>query len=181
SPRYLLAATFSVMGAAIIKVQGTPSGDIWIGFALMQVAGISFAYGQIAYRDWKSYHTTIDNLAVFSMLTFGGALCAGAFSLFFSNTEHLAVSAAQWQAIMYLGCIASGLGFYLWNKGATLSNTGELAAFNNALVPLAMFVSLFIFKESQPLVFEDLFRLLTGGFFVVTAVIIATKKVSVSE
>lgn len=176
SSRYLLAATFSVIGAAIIKVQGTPSGDIWIGFALMQVAGISFAYGQVAYRDWKRSHPSIDDLAVFSILTLGGALCAGTFSLFFSHTEYLAVSSAQWQAIIYLGCIASGLGFFLWNKGATLSNAGELAAFNNAVVPLAMIVSLFIFKESQSLVAEDLFRLLTGGFFVTTAVIIAVKK-----
>ena len=176
SSRYLLAATFSVIGAAIIKVQGTPSGDIWIGFALMQVAGISFAYGQVAYRDWKRSHPSIDDLAVFSILTLGGALCAGTFSLFFSRTEYLAVSAAQWQAIIYLGCIASGLGFFLWNKGATLSNAGELAAFNNAVVPLAVIVSLFIFKESQSLVPEDLFRLLTGGFFVTTAVIIADKK-----
>ena len=176
SPRYLLAATFSVIGAAIIKVQGTPSGDIWLGFALMQVAGISFAYGEIAYRDWKRSHPFIDDLSVFSMLTLGGALCAGAFSLFFSNTEYLVVSATQWQAILYLGCIASGLGFFLWNKGATLSNAGELAAFNNAVVPLAVIVSLFIFKESQSLVPEDLFRLLTGGFFVTTAVIIAVKK-----
>ena len=181
SPRYLLAATFSVIGAAIIKVQGTPSGDIWLGFALMQVAGISFAYGQIAYRDWKRSHPFIDDLAVFSMLTLGGALCAGTFSLFFSNTEYLVVSTAQWQAILYLGCIASGLGFFLWNKGATLSNAGELAAFNNAVVPLAVIVSLFIFKESQSLTLEDLFRLLTGGFFVVAAVIIAVKKGSVSE
>ena len=129
SPWYLLAATFSVIGAAIIKVQGTPSGDIWLGFALMQVA----------------------------------------------------VSATQWQAILYLGCIASGLGFFLWNKGATLSNAGELAAFNNAVVPLAVIVSLFIFKESQSFALEDLFRLLTGGFFMVTAVIIAVKKGSVSD
>ena len=176
SPRYLLAAICSVIGAAIIKVRGAPSGDIWLGFALMQVAGISFAYGQIAYRDWKRSHLSIDDLAVFSMLTLGGAISAGVFSLFFSNTDNLAVSGAQWQAILYLGCIASGLGFFLWNKGAALTNAGELAAFNNAVIPLAMIASLFIFKESQSLVLEDLFRLLTGGFFVTTAVIIAVKK-----
>ena len=53
SSRYLWIAMLSVIGAATIKVKSVPSGDIWIGFGLMQAAGISFAFGQVAYRDWK--------------------------------------------------------------------------------------------------------------------------------
>ena len=30
--------------AGLIKVQGVPSGAVWIGFILMQIAGLSFAW-----------------------------------------------------------------------------------------------------------------------------------------
>ena len=53
----------------MIKIQGLPSGDFWIGFALMQIAGIAFAFGQIAYRDWKNTHKSVPDSAIFALLT----------------------------------------------------------------------------------------------------------------
>ena len=78
--QYVIAALLSVCGAAVIKVQGLPSGDFWTGFALMQIAGIAFAFGQIAYRDWKHTHSSVPDSAIFALLTLGGTLCAGLFS-----------------------------------------------------------------------------------------------------
>ncbi len=176
SYRYLFAALLSVSGAATIKIQGVPSGNIWIGFGLMQIAGLSFAFGQVAYRDWKRSHPSINNRMVFSMLTLGGTVCAGIFSLFFANKEALLISATQWQSILYLGFVASGLGFFLWNKGASLSNPGTLAAFNNAVVPLAVLFSLFIFGEITEVTVDDLLRLAIGGSLVIAAVMITTHK-----
>ena len=69
--RYLLVAIFSVLGAGIIKAKAVPSGDIWIGFMLMQGAGIAFAFGQVAYRDWKYNNQQINDRNVFSLLTIG--------------------------------------------------------------------------------------------------------------
>lgn len=171
SYRYLLAAVLSVVGAAVIKVQGVPSGAIWVGFALMQIAGLSFAFGQIAYRDWKRDHPLVQDHRVFALLALGGVFCTGLFSLLFANPEALSVNASQWQAILYLGCVASGLGFFLWNKGATRTNPGTLAAFNNAVIPLAMLFSLFIFGEAQAVTTEALIRLLLGGGLIATAVV----------
>ena len=74
SLKYLIAALLSISGAAVIKVQGLPSGDFWTGFALMQIAGISFAFGQIAYRDWKHTHTSVPDSTIFALLTLGGTL-----------------------------------------------------------------------------------------------------------
>mgnify|MGYP007000358436 len=51
--RYFVAAFISIAGAFVIKAETLPTGDFWLGFGLMQVAGICFAYGQVAYRDWK--------------------------------------------------------------------------------------------------------------------------------
>ena len=178
STRYLLAALLSVAGAAAIKIQGVPTGSIWIGFALMQVAGLSFAFGQVAYRDWKREHPAVHDHAVFALLALGGTCCAGLCSLFFANPEALAINPSQWQAILYLGCIASGLGFFLWNKGASRSNPGTLAAFNNALIPLAMLFSLFIFGEIEAVSAQALLRLALGGPLIAGAVIVATRKKS---
>ena len=173
---HLLAAVLSVCGAATIKAKGMPSGDIWLGFILMQIAGLSFAFGQIAYRDWKQRHASINHTAVFSMLTFGGTVFAWASSLFFADQASLAINANQWQSIFYLGFFASGLGFFLWNKGAVLCNPGTLAAFNNAVVPLALFFSLFIFGEVGVLSAGDLSRLAIGGVLIASAVFVASYK-----
>lgn len=179
SPRYLLAALLSISGAATIKIQGLPSGDFWLGFTLMQVAGIAFAFGQIAYRDWKRSQSTIKDASVFAWLTLGGTLSAGLFSCFFADPSALVISTAQWQSILYLGIVASGLGFFLWNKGATQINPGTLAAFNNAVVPLAMLFSLFIFGEIDQISKEALIRLLIGGLLVASAVTLATQSKTV--
>ena len=175
SLKYLMAALLSISGAAVIKVQGLPSGDFWTGFALMQIAGIAFAFGQIAYRDWKHTHTSVPDSAIFALLTLGGTICAGLFSLALADKASLAITSTQWLSILYLGLVASGLGFFLWNKGATKTNPGTLAAFNNAVVPLAMLFSLFIFGEIDQIKSEQLVRLVIGGFLIASAVLFAAK------
>jgi drug/metabolite transporter (DMT)-like permease len=69
--------------------------------------------------------------------------------------------------------VASGLGFFLWNKGATKVNPGTLAAFNNAVVPLAVISSLFVFGEIESLVINDLLRIILGGSLILGAVVIS--------
>ncbi|MDC0368961.1 EamA family transporter [Opitutales bacterium] len=175
SSRYLMAALLSVFGAACIKAKTIPSGDFWIGFGLMQAAGIAFAYGQVAYRDWKQKNRKMDDRAIFALLAMGGTLCAGLACVMFSDLKNLSVQPEQWKAILYLGCVASGLGFFLWNKGASVSNPGTLAAFNNAVVPLAVICSLFIFGESSLMDTENTFRLAIGSIFIGSAVYISQR------
>jgi len=102
----------------------------------------------------------------------GGTACAGMSCVIFSDLNSLSVQPDQWKAILYLGCVASGLGFFLWNKGASVSNPGTLAAFNNAVVPLAVICSLFIFGESTSMNFENTFRLVIGSILIGSAVYI---------
>ena len=123
SSRYFLIAFLSVLGAASIKAKSVPSGDIWIGFGLMQAAGISFAFGQIAYRDWKSRNPLINDRTVFFLLTIGGTICTACFCAFFTNWNKVEIQPDQWKSIIYLGFVASGLGFFFGIKeqlGATL-------------------------------------------------------------
>ena len=58
---------------------------------------------------------------------------------------------AQWLTLAYLGLVASGLGFYLWNAGARRTGTGTLAVLNNAKVPLGVAASLLLFGETAEL------------------------------
>ena len=176
SRRYLFAALLSVAGAATIKAQGMPTGDFWMGFGLMQIAGISFAYGQVAYRDWKRQHIEIKDRDGFSLLTFGGMILAGIFSCIWTDWNTLEITLFQWKSILYLGFVASGLGFFLWNKGASKSSPGTLAAFNNAVVPLAVLCSLFIFGEIENTGNESLIRLAIGSALIISAVMSTRKK-----
>ena len=59
---------------------------------------------------------------------------------------------------MWLGAGASGLGYFLWNKGATQVNAGVLAIMNNALIPAGLLVNLLIWNQHA-----DLWRLGLGG------------------
>ena len=178
SSRYLLAALLSVLGAATIKAKTIPSGDFWVGFSLMQAAGIAFAYGQVAYRNWKLNNPQTPDRSVFALLAMGGTACAGIAGAVLSDWSTLEVKVEQWKAILYLGFVASGLGFFLWNKGASLTNPGVLAAFNNAVIPLALLCSLFVFKESSAFSTEDSYRLLLGGILLVTGIIVAKRNIN---
>jgi drug/metabolite transporter (DMT)-like permease len=90
------------------------------------------------------------------------------------------ISADQWKAILYLGLVASGLGFFLWNKGASKTNAGTLAAFNNAVVPLAVLCSLFIFNEGKNFDREDQIRLMLGSGLIGSALFLSLKRKSSS-
>ena len=175
SSRYLVAALLSVLGAAAIKAKTIPTGDFWIGFGLMQVAGIAFAYGQVAYRDWKRNNPQTNDRSVFALLAMGGTVCAGIAGALLSDWSTLEVKPDQWKAILYLGFVASGIGFFLWNKGASKSNPGTLAAFNNAVVPLAVLCSLFLFGESQSMDPENGIRLALGSALILGALVVSQR------
>ena len=175
SSRYLIAALLSVLGAAAIKAKTIPTGDFWIGFGLMQAAGIAFAYGQVAYRDWKRNNPQTKDRSVFSLLAMGGTASAGIAGVLLSDWSTLEVKADQWKSILYLGFVASGLGFFLWNKGAAKSSPGTLAVFNNAVVPLAVLCSLFVFGESQSMDPENGIRLALGSALILGALVISQR------
>lgn len=173
--KYLYAALLSIAGAAIIRVQPGSDGSIWIGFGLMQIAGLAFGFGQVYYRDWKRKHPETKEHQIFALTYAGGFLVAGIASLFFSDWSKIQVDTKQLQVLAYLGIVASGLGFFFWNKGAARSRPGTLAALNNAVVPMAMACSLFIFGEVKDIEGPALLRLLAGSVCIAVAVLLAEK------
>ena len=76
----------------------------------------------------------------------------------FGNPAKLPTTSLQWEVLIYLGLIASGLGYFFWNKGATKVDAGTLAIMNNALVPAGLIVNLLIWNRDA-----NLTRLALGG------------------
>ena len=174
-PKYLYAALLAIAGAATIKARTGSMDSLWITFGLMQVAGLAFGFGQVYYRDWKRKHTEVKDHQVFALLYAGGFGVAAIACAFFTNWERTQLDAKQLQVLTYLGIVASGLGFFLWNKGAAICRAGTLAAFNNAVVPLAMACSLFIFGEGSGLEVGAILRLILGSALIIAAVALAEK------
>lgn len=69
--------------------------------------------------------------------------------------------------LIYLGTIASGLGYFAWNKGATLVNVGVLAVMNNLLIRTGILVNVVIWNRDA-----DILRLSIGGATILSALVL---------
>ncbi|MFY2510141.1 carboxylate/amino acid/amine transporter [Vibrio pectenicida] len=158
SPWYLVTAIIAVAGAALIKFSGI-NENFLIGFLVVQGANLCFAIGQVGYKYIiEDQPVNLSQHTVFGYF-YLGALCVAliAFSLL-GNIERLPTTSTQWGVLIYLGIIASGFGYFAWNKGATIVNAGALAAMNNVLVPAGLIVNIVIWNRDV-----DLTRLAIGG------------------
>ena len=162
---HLAVALVSVLGTWIIVWNQASDKILWIGFGLVQISNLCFAFGQIFYRKYRGKQTRlITEIHVFALLYLGALMVTGGAALVTTDWSQLTVNTDQWLTFVYLGIIASGLGFFLWNFGATKVNAGALAVFNNLKIPLAILVALLFFGEQA-----NGWRLLIGGTVIVAA------------
>ena len=148
----------AVLGAAVIKFEGINQHFI-IGFFVVQAANLCFAIGQVGYkRIMEQEHADIPQHTVFGWFYLGAVCVAVPMYLLFGNSAKLPTTTLQWSILVYLGVIASGVGYFIWNKGATLVNAGALAIMNNALVPAGLIVNIVIWNHDV-----DYLRLIIGG------------------
>jgi drug/metabolite transporter (DMT)-like permease len=157
--RFLGAATLSVAGAAVVLWKSIGDSGVVGGFVLMQLSNICFACGQVAWRRERARLPADSSDASVFAVTYAGALALTlVVSAFTTSWGKFAPTGEQWLSLVYLGAVASGLAFFLWNVGATRVNAGVLAACNNAKIPLGIAVSIVFFGEKA-----ELGRLLAGG------------------
>ncbi len=149
--KYWLAALIATAGAGIILINKNRLGAIATGIILMQISNLSFAAGQIFYKKTMSEAEEISDLRIFGFLFLGGVIVTGLFALIRGNFGFSGINKEQWLTLFYLGAIASGAGFFLWNYGLRKVNAGTLSIFNNLKIPLAIFVSLLFFGEKANL------------------------------
>lgn len=169
--RALLAALIAVAGAACIVVKTTPTAGTLAGVALVQLSNCAFALGQVLYRRLRAQAPALRDRDVFGLLYAGALAVTLPVSLVRTDFAALPLTPANLGVLLYLGVVASGAGFFLWNLGATRVAAGTLAVMNNAKIPLAVAVSLLVFRETA-----DVPRLLAGGALLAFAVGLAGKK-----
>jgi drug/metabolite transporter (DMT)-like permease len=145
---FFLAALLAVAGGAIIQLPDQPLSANMAGIALLQVSNAAFAFGQIAYKKLMASRKILRDKNVFGLMYGGAVVVAGAFSTATTDFHRLSVEPRQWFALLYLGIVASGLCFFLWNLGARRVNEGMLAAMNNLKIPVGVIASLLILRET---------------------------------
>jgi drug/metabolite transporter (DMT)-like permease len=157
-PTALAAGILAVAGGIVIEYRQLSSPELWRGFLLMQGANLCFAFGQIFYRRIMIHlPKNCTDLNVFGLLYLGSALVT-ALASGNTNWAVLVITPKQAGILLYLGAIASGLSFLLWNIGARQVGTGTLAIFNNLKIPLGILVSVLLFGEKT-----SWLHLLIGG------------------
>ncbi|CAG9001217.1 MAG: Biotin transporter [Candidatus Celerinatantimonas neptuna] len=161
---FLVCATLATLGAIAIRYHNVNEGFIW-GLLMVQGANLSFAIGQVAYKRILS-HTgkEISQQSIFGWFFIGALIVAVIAFALLGNIHQLPQNAKQWVILIYLGIIASGLGYFAWNKGATQVNVGALAVANNLLIPAGILVNLLIWNHNA-----NILRLSIGGVMIVAA------------
>jgi carboxylate/amino acid/amine transporter len=167
----ILSAILAVVGAGVIVYKRLGDDLFVTGVLLVQLSNLCFAAGQIYYKNLMKKHPEVSHSEIFAIPYLGGAIITLIFSLTTVNWFSVQMDSKQLGSILYLGIIASGLCFFLWNKGATLVKAPTLAAMNNVKIPLAVLCSIFVFGETA-----NWSKLIIGGGIMLLSVIISDKE-----
>lgn len=158
TPFHLLCAILATVGAAAIRFEGV-SEHFWTGFFIVQGANLCFALGQVGYRKLAAtFVPTVASHNIFAWFYIGALAVALPAFLVLGNASQLPQNATQWGVLLWLGVVASGLGYYFWNQGALKVSAGTLAIMNNALIPAGLIVNLVLWQKDT-----DFSRLMIGG------------------
>lgn len=153
---YLLSALLAVLGALIIRYNPL-SPQFLLGFGLIQGANICFAIGQVGYKRLMEI-SPMPQRNAFSWFYLGALCIALPAWLIFGHHQMMPTTSLQWGILIWLGIGASGMGYFMWNYGATQVDAGTLAIMNNVLIPAGLLVNLAIWQQHP-----DWIRLIAGG------------------
>lgn len=160
------AALLAVCGAGLVLWRGLPSAAALTGFLLVQGANLCFAAGQLAYRECFKGHAAFRDRDVMFWLYLGGTVALLPVALRGGPGALPLPTLRQAAVILYLGAVASGLGFFLWNVGVRRVGPGVLAVMNNFKIPLGVTLSLTLFGEKASLA-----PLLAGALLIAAALV----------
>ncbi|QOR00636.1 EamA family transporter [Campylobacter sp. 2014D-0216] len=141
---YFISIFVCVLGAFIVKFDNINSNFLY-GFLLIQGANLVFGAGQSFYKILLENHTHLSQKEAFAYFYLGAICITLPAFLIFGDYNNLPSNLGSWVALIYLGTIASGLGYFLWNKGSTEVDSGVLALMNNAIIPISIFINMSIF------------------------------------
>lgn len=163
------AGILAVVGALVIRFQGLPAWEGLTGIALMQGANLAFAAGQVGYAAWARRHPEVPQHTIMGLLFLGGVAAVTLAGLFVGLDLRMPADTGAWGVLVYLGVVASGLGFFCWNRGAARVTAGQLAVMNNAVIPVAVLASLLVFGEAAAFSLRDWSQVLVGSLILILA------------
>lgn len=141
---YLLSIGICVFGAFIIKFNGWDFSSL-LGFLLIQAANLCFGIGQSLYKVVCEKHSISNDITtqkrIFGYFHLGAAIITGIAFLILGDKGNLPTQTLSIATLVYLGLIASGVGYFIWNIGALKVDSGILAIMNNAVIPVAIVVN----------------------------------------
>jgi drug/metabolite transporter (DMT)-like permease len=159
-----LKALLAILGAGIIVYSENTEIGFWKGIVLVQVSNFLFALGQVYYKKLTEGHAGINHKSNYAIVFLGATLVTAIFSFFNTNFQSLEITTSQWLILLYLGGVASGLGFFLWNYGVTKIEVGLVAVLNNLKIPLGVVFAIILVNESV-----NFIQLIIGSLFIFLA------------
>ncbi|SBS27931.1 EamA-like transporter family protein [Marinomonas spartinae] len=167
---FIISALLAILGAVAIRYQEVSDGYIK-GLLIVQGANLCFAAGQVSYkRIIAKERPDLPQRTVFGWFFLGALAVVIPCFLALGNIHKLPTTPLQWSILVYLGVIASGVGYFAWNKGATMVNVGTLAVANNLLIPAGIFVNVVFWNHNA-----DILRLSIGGAIILLALVVNDK------
>lgn len=164
SPWALLAALIAVGGGVVIRFKPL-EGAYLTGFALLQLANLTFAAGQVLCRRLLLRHPgRVPLHGLFAHFFFGALVVSLASFLLFGDGTKLPHGALHWGVLLWMGLFATALGMYCWVKGSAQVSAGALAVLNELHVPVGLVINLVVWNHQA-----DLPRLAIGGALILAS------------
>jgi drug/metabolite transporter (DMT)-like permease len=160
----LAVAALAVVGTGVCLWTSLDRHGLFLGFLCLQLSNLCFALGQVFYRRIAP-GTGKGDIQLMGILYVGAVLVTVAMAA--PTVQWARVWAMTWTqgwTLLYLGVVASGVGFFLFNAGARRTDIGTLAVTNNAKVPLGVLAAGLVFHEKV-----DWPRLAAGGLVIAGA------------
>ena len=142
----ILSVILVLIGSLMMRFNLANPLDYWFGFILIQCANMFFASGQIMFKKWHTENSDKDIVHNFSQMFFGATIVTSLFYFQTLDVQNI-LSTTNLLSLIFLGLCSTGIGFLLWNIGATKVSNTRLAIMNNVVIPLAVLNSFFIFGE----------------------------------
>ena len=142
----ILSVILVLIGSLMMRFNLANPLDYWFGFILIQCANMFFASGQIMFKKWHTENSDKDIVHNFLQMFFGATIVTSLFYFQTLDVQNI-LSTTNLLSLIFLGLCSTGIGFLLWNIGATKVSNTRLAIMNNVVIPLAVLNSFFIFGE----------------------------------
>lgn len=169
NPGYLLVSAMAVLGAAVIRYDQL-SFEAVTGFLVVQGANVCFASGQVLYKRIIAQKLPKQPPHHYFGWFFIGALMVVLPAWILLGGNQYPQTFLHWGVLIWLGVIASGFGYFIWNRGATQVNAGQLAVMNDVLIPAGLVVNLLIWNRDT-----DLVRLTLGAVIMALALYLSNR------